>query len=224
MRIGLMIGPEKGRYRDKVARLVADAEAAETAGFASIWVPQLPGDFDALTAIALMGRATTRVEIGTAVMPIQTRHPVAMAQQALSNQAVCEGRFTLGVGCSHHWIVEDMLGLPYDRPARQMRHYLEVLNTAFAGPGPVDVENEIYRVHNPLDVTDIVPTPILLAALAPVMLRLAGEQTSGTILWMADERAIARARGPAHHEGRGRGRADRRRGSSPGSRSLCAPR
>ena len=186
-----MIGPEKGRYRDKVARLVADAEAAEKAGFTSIWVPQLPGDFDALTAIALMGRATTRVEIGTAVMPIQTRHPVAMAQQALSNQAVCEGRFTLGVGCSHHWIVEDMLGLPYDRPARQMRHYLEVLNTAFAGPGPVDVENEGYRVHNPLDVTDIVPTPILLAALAPVMLRLAGEQTSGTILWMADERAIA---------------------------------
>ena len=174
-----MIGPEKGRYRDKVARLVADAEAAENAGFSSIWVPQLPGDFDALTAIALMGRATTRVEIGTAVMPIQTRHPVAMAQQALSNQAVCEGRFTLGLGCSHHWIVEDMLGLAYDRPARQMRHYLEVLNTAFAGPGPVDVENEIYRVHNPLDVTDIAPTPILLAALAPVMLRLAGEQTSG---------------------------------------------
>ena len=80
MRIGLMIGPEKGRYRDKVPRLVADAEAAEKAGFTSIWVPQLPGDFDALTAIALMGRATTRVELGTAVMPIQTRHPVAMAQ------------------------------------------------------------------------------------------------------------------------------------------------
>ena len=191
MRIGLMIGPEKGRYRVKVARLVADAEAAEQAGFTSIWVPQLPGDFDALTAIALMGRATERVELGTAVVPIQTRHPVAMAQQALSNQAVCEGRFTLGLGASHHWIVEDMLGLPYERPAHQMRNYLEVLNAAFAGPGPVDVENDGYRVHNPLDVTDIVPTPILLAALAPVMLRIAGERASGTILWMADERAIA---------------------------------
>ena len=191
MRIGLMIGPERGRYRVKVARLVADAEAAEQAGFTSIWVPQLPGDFDALTAIALMGRATERVELGTAVVPIQTRHPVAMAQQALSNQAVCEGRFTLGLGASHHWIVEDMLGLPYERPAHQMRNYLEVLNAAFAGPGPVDVENDGYRVHNPLDVTDIVPTPILLAALAPVMLRIAGERASGTILWMADERAIA---------------------------------
>jgi len=186
-----MIGPERGRYRDKVARLVADAEAAERAGFTSIWVPQVPGDFDALTAIALMGGATTRIELGTAVVPIQTRHPVAMAQQVLSSQAVCGGRFTLGLGASHHWIVADMLGLPYDRPARQMRHYLEVLNTALAGPGKVDVENEGYRVHSPIDVTDITPTPVLLAALAPVMLHLAGEQASGTILWMADERAIA---------------------------------
>jgi F420-dependent oxidoreductase-like protein len=185
-----MIGPEKGRYREKVARLLADAQAAEAAGFTTIWVPQLPGDFDALTAVALMGQATDRIELGTAVMPIQTRHPVAMAQQALSNQAVCEGRFTLGLGPSHHWIVEDMLGLSYDKPARQVRDYLEVLNAAFAGPAPVDVENDSYRVHNPLDVTDIVPTPVLLAALAPVMLRLAGEHASGTILWMADERAI----------------------------------
>jgi F420-dependent oxidoreductase-like protein len=190
VRIGLMIGPEKGRYRDKVAQLVAAAEAAERAGFASIWVPQIPNDFDALTAVAVMGRATTRIEIGTAVLPIQSRHPVAMAQQALSTQAVCGGRLTLGLGASHHWIVADMFGLPYERPAHQMRNYLEVLNAAFAGPGPVDVENDGYRVHNPLDITDI-PTPILLAALAPVMLRLAGEQTSGTILWMADERAIA---------------------------------
>jgi F420-dependent oxidoreductase-like protein len=190
MRIGLMIGPEKGRYREKVARLVADAEAAERSGFASIWVPQLPNDFDALTAVALMGRATERVELGTAVVPIQTRHPIAMAQQALSNQAVCEGRFTLGLGPSHHWIVEDMLGLPYERPARLVRDYLEVLAVALAGPGEVDVENDAFRVHNPLDVTDAAPTPVLLAALAPVMLRLAGEVAQGTILWMADERAI----------------------------------
>jgi len=168
-----MIGPERGRYHDKVARLGADAAAAERAGFTSIWVPQIPDDFDALTAAALMGQATTRIEIGTAVMPIQTRHPVAMAQQALSTQEVCQGRFTLGLGPSHHWIVTDMLGLPYDRPARLVRNYLEVMNVALAGPGPVDVENDDYRVHNPLDVTDLVPTPILLAALAPVMLRIA---------------------------------------------------
>jgi F420-dependent oxidoreductase-like protein len=190
VRIGLMIGPERGRYREKVDKLVADAAAAEAAGFASVWVPQIPDEFDALTAVALMGRATSRVELGTAVVPIQTRHPVAMAQQALATQAACEGRLTLGLGPSHHWIVEDMLGLPYERPARLMRDYLEVLTVALGGPGPVDVENDSFRIHNPLDVTDLAPTPVLLAALAPVMLRLAGEHASGTILWMADERAI----------------------------------
>jgi len=191
MRIGLMIGPEKGQYRHKVARLIADAQAAEQAGFASLWVPHIPGDFDAFTMITLLGRATERIELGTAVIPIQTRHPIAMAQEVLSNQAVCEGRFTIGLGVSHHWVIEGMLGLPYERPAHQLRNYLEVLNAAFAGPGPVDVENDGYRVHSPLDVTDYAPTPILLAALGPVMLRIAGELASGTILWMADERAIA---------------------------------
>jgi F420-dependent oxidoreductase-like protein len=190
VRIGLMIGPEKGRYHQKVPRLIEAARAAEAEGYASVWVPQVPNDFDGLTAVALMGQATSRVELGTAVMPIQTRHPVAMAQQALSTQAVCGGRFTLGLGPSHHWIVEDMLGLSYDKPARQVRDYLEVMNVALAGPGPVDVENDGFRIHNPLDITDIAPTPILVAALAPVMLRIAGEQASGTILWMADERAI----------------------------------
>ena len=84
-----------------------------------------------------------------------------------------------------------MLGLPYERPARQMRNYLEVLNAALRGPGSVNVENDGYRVHSPIDVTDRGPNPVLLAALGPVMLRLAGEHASGTILWMADERAVA---------------------------------
>jgi F420-dependent oxidoreductase-like protein len=191
MRIGLMIGPERGRYRRKVAQLAADAAAAERDGFTSIWVPQIPGDFDAFTAITLMGQATERIELGTAVLPIQTRHPIAMAQEVLSVQAVCEGRFTLGIGVSHAWVIEGQLGLSYERPARQMRSYLEVLNPALRGPGQVDVENEGYRVHSPMDVTDHGPNPVLLAALAPVMLRVAGEHASGTILWLADERAVA---------------------------------
>src|SRR4029453_1507628 len=86
VRIGLMIGAERGQYRRKVAQLVADAEAAEAAGFTSIWGPQVPGDFDALTAITLMGQATGRIELGTAVLPIQTRHPTPLGQEVLSNQ------------------------------------------------------------------------------------------------------------------------------------------
>ena len=126
MRIGLQIGPEYRRYDDKVARLVADAQGAEAAGFESVWVPQIPGEFDALTAVTLMGQATERVELGTAVLPIQTRHPIAMAQEVLSVQAVCEGRFVPGIGPSHHWIIDDMLGLPYEKPASLVRDYLEV--------------------------------------------------------------------------------------------------
>jgi len=190
VRIGLMVGPERRRYREKVGKLIADAEAAEKAGFTSIWVPQVPDNFDAMTAITLMGHATSHVELGTAVALLQTRHPIAMAQQAMSTQAVCEGRFTLGLGPSHHWIIEDMLGLAYERPATLVRDYLEVLDVAFAGPGSIDVENDSFRIHNPLDITDLTPTPVLLAALGPVMLRIAGERASGTILWMADERAI----------------------------------
>jgi F420-dependent oxidoreductase-like protein len=87
-------------------------------------------------------------------------------------------------------VITDMMGLPYEKPARLVRSYLEVLNTGLAGPGPVDVDNEHFRIHNPLAVTDISPTPVLLAALAPLMLKIAGEMTDGTVLWMADARNI----------------------------------
>jgi F420-dependent oxidoreductase-like protein len=190
VRIGLMIGPERGRYQTKVDRLCADARAAEDAGFASVWIPQIPDEFDALTAAAIVGIETTRIEIGTAVVPVQPRHPIALAQQALSVQAVCGGRLRLGLGVSHHWIIEEMLGLPYERPVQTMRAYLDVLDQALYGPGLVEVDNDLFHIRNPLDVTDLTPTPVLLAALAPRMLALCGERADGTILWMADERAI----------------------------------
>jgi F420-dependent oxidoreductase-like protein len=191
VRIGLMVGSDKERPRaDRLTGLLADGRAAEDAGFTSFWIPQVPGYLDAMTAIALLGRLTGRIEIGTAVVPIQTRHPVAMAQQALTTQLACDGRFALGLGPSHDWIVDGQLGLSYERPVRLVRNYLQVLGAAFSGPGPVDVENDSYRVHSPFDVADPMPMPVLLAALGPTMLRIAGEQASGTILWMADERAI----------------------------------
>jgi F420-dependent oxidoreductase-like protein len=191
MRIGVMVGPERGRYQTKIDRLRADAGWAEEAGLASVWIPQIPDEFDALTAAALVGDVTSRIEVGTAVVPVQPRHPIALAQQALSVQAVCGGRLALGLGVSHHWVIEDMLGLPYEHPVATLRAHLDVLDRALAGPGAVDVENDLFRVHNPLDITDVAPTPVLLAALGPGMLRLAGERADGTILWLADERAIA---------------------------------
>lgn len=190
MRLGLMAGPERGDPARKVPRMLDGARRAEDAGFATVWVPQIPGDFDALIAASLMGQVTSRIEIGTAVVPLQPQHPIALARQALSANAAAQGRLALGLGPSHHWIIEDMLGLPYERPAQVTRDYLDVLEVALRGPGPVDVDNDRFRVHNPLDVTDLTPS-VLLAALGPVMLRIAGERTDGTILWMADEKAVA---------------------------------
>src|SRR5215212_1527921 len=149
MRLGMMVGPERGRYGTKVERLRADARWAEEAGFASVWVPQIPDEFDALTAATVIGIETSRIEIGTAVVPVQPRHPIVLAQQALATQAVCEGRLALGLGVSHHWIIDEMLGLHYEKPASYLRDYLDVLEPALAGPGTVDVDNDRFRVHNP---------------------------------------------------------------------------
>ena len=192
MRLGLMVGSDKVRTRaERLSGLIDDGVSAERAGFDSFWFPQVPGYLDAMTALALLGQATERIELGTAVVPIQTRHPVILAQQALTTTAASGGRFTLGLGLSHDWIINGQLGLPYERPVHLLRDYLDVVADTFAGPGQVDVENEHFTVHSPVDVADGTGPSILLAALGPTMLRIAGERADGTILWMADERAIA---------------------------------
>jgi alkanesulfonate monooxygenase SsuD/methylene tetrahydromethanopterin reductase-like flavin-dependent oxidoreductase (luciferase family) len=181
VRLGVMIGAERGDSARKVTKLLADIEWAEAAGMDTAWIPQVPNDFDALLAVALMGTRATRIELGTAVVPLQAQHPIALARQALSTHAATGGRLALGVGPSHHWIIQDMLGLPYERPAAYTRDYLEVLHAAFSGPGSVDVENEHFTVHNPNDLAPVAPLPVLVAALGPVTptARCCGWLTSG---------------------------------------------
>jgi 5,10-methylenetetrahydromethanopterin reductase len=198
MRIGVMVGPARGDTARKVARLRDDIAWAEDAGIATAWVPQIPDNMDALQCVTLLGTHTSRIELGTAIVTLPAQHPVALARQALSAHAITGGRLALGVGPSHHWIVTDMLGLPYAKPAAYTRDYLQVLNAAWrataeapaAGLGQIDVENETFTVHNPFDVGPVAPLPVLLSALGPVMLRIAGEHADGTVLWMADERAV----------------------------------
>ena len=118
MRLGVMIGAERGDMARKVSKLVADIEWAEAAGLDTAWMPQVPDDFDALTMVALMAAHTSRIELGTAVVPLQAQHPIALARQALSVHAMASGRLALGVGPSHHWIVRDMLGHPLREAGR----------------------------------------------------------------------------------------------------------
>jgi F420-dependent oxidoreductase-like protein len=171
--------------------LVEQIVQAEAAGLASFWLVQLPlAGNDVLTAIALAGQKTSRIELGTAVISAYSRHPLTLAQQAMTTQVATGGRFSLGVGLSHKPVVEHVMGLSYDKPARFMREYLSVLCPLLAQK-TADFSGEVFNVKASLRVTDGPPTPLLIAALAPLMLRLAGEMTDGTVTWMAGLNTIA---------------------------------
>jgi 5,10-methylenetetrahydromethanopterin reductase len=193
MRVGVFIGDASG-LRTDVATLLANAREAERLGFATGWLPHIPWSLDALTAVALAGQVTSRIELGTAVVPTYPRHPISMAQQALSAQAASSGRAVLGVGPSHPVVIEGMHGLEYTAPARHTGEYVDVLKLAFHCTGHVSHQGEFFQVQAMLEVpgaTEFPMLPVLVAALAPVMLRMAGAKADGTITYWANERAIA---------------------------------
>lgn len=162
---------------------VGQIQQAEVAGFHTVTIANI-FDFDALMVCALAGRDTSTIELMTAVMPTFPRHPHALAQQALTAQAATGGRLALGIGISHQLVIENMLGLSYAKPVRHLREYLEVL-TALLHEHSCEVEGEMYRVHAQLGMADVPPPPILIGALRPQMVKLAGRMTDGTITWMA---------------------------------------
>jgi F420-dependent oxidoreductase-like protein len=151
-------------------------------------MPHVMG-LDAITAAAVIGRETDRIELGTAVVPTYPRHPTALAQQALTAGVACRGRFTLGIGLSHQVLIEGILGLSYARRARHMREYMEILVPLLRGE-PASFEGEEYRVDLTLDVPDAQSVPVLVAALGDHMLKIAGRSAAGTILWMTGPRTI----------------------------------
>lgn len=187
MRIGIGIG-EISNERPTIDDLVGQAQRAEKDGFAGAWFANIFG-VDAITMAALCGRATTRIELGTAVVPTYPRHPVAMAQQALTAQAACGGRFALGIGLSHQVVIEMMFGLSYARSYSHMRDYLAVL-APLIRQGSVSHSGSEYRVNANLTVPGATPCPILVAALAPKMLALAGTVGDGTITWMTGPKTL----------------------------------
>jgi 5,10-methylenetetrahydromethanopterin reductase len=158
------------------------AQQAENAGFAAAWLPQVFA-LDALTVLALAGRETSRIALGTAVVPTYPRHPVVLAQQALSAQAACGGRLLLGIGLSHKVVIEGMLGLDYSRPIGHMREYLTVLNSLLGGEAAA-LQGDLYRVNARLAVPEAARPPLLVAALGPAMLKLSGSLADGTVTWM----------------------------------------
>jgi 5,10-methylenetetrahydromethanopterin reductase len=179
MRIGVFGGDTAGRTIDDI---VADAKAAEAQGYATYALPQIFG-LDAMSVLAVLGREVPRIGLATGVVPTYSRHPVTMAQQALTVQAASGGRFTLGIGLSHQMVIEGMFGLSFDKPLRHMREYLSVLMPLIRGEG-ASFDGETLKAHGALSIAGAAPFPVLLAALGPKMLELAGTVADGTVTWM----------------------------------------
>ncbi len=164
-------------------------------GFRRVWMAQMPFDGDLLTVLAVAMREVDGIEVGSAVLPIQNQHPMLMAQRALTLNVVAGGRFVLGLGMTHQAVTEGMWGIPYDKPVRRMREYLDALEPLLAGEA-VNSVGETATARGALQIPGA-PTPdVYLAALGPQMLKLAGRRTSGTLTWMCGPRTLGDHIGP----------------------------
>ncbi|WP_433613583.1 TIGR03564 family F420-dependent LLM class oxidoreductase [Prescottella agglutinans] len=185
MEIGRMVWP--AARLDEVVERVAEVEAD---GFTAAWVPQIFG-WDALTVLALAGERTTSIRLGTAVLPTHPTHPLLLAASALTTQAAVGGRLQLGIGVSHRFIVEDVWGLSFERPVQWARDYLAALVPTLRGERTqIDGARLRAELPRPLDTFDTPAPPVLMAALGPAMLRLAGEHADGTITLMTGVRTV----------------------------------
>jgi len=180
MRIGMSLTDQTSPgaltdLRDQLRQAAGD-------GFASAWISNIFG-LDALTALAVAGSQVPGIELGTAVVPTYPRHPAALAQQALTVALAVGGRLALGIGLSHRIVIEDMYGHSFERPARHMSEYLSILLPLLNGEA-ADFAGDTMRAKIGLSVPRAGRVPVLLAAMAPAMLRLAGQRADGTVLWM----------------------------------------
>jgi 5,10-methylenetetrahydromethanopterin reductase len=180
MRVGVSLREPSGP--DPMSGLREQVRQAADDGFASAWLSNIFG-LDALITLAVVGNQVGGIELGTAVVPTYPRHPAVLAQQALTAAAACGGRLVLGIGLSHKIVIEDMYGYDFGRPVRHMREYLAVL-LPLLERRPASFTGATVRANIRLTTPGEGRVPVLLAALGAQMLRLAGQQADGTILWM----------------------------------------
>lgn len=186
MRIGLAVGDVRGPA--SLADVIQQTREAAS-GFSTAWISQALG-VDALTALAIAGREVGDIELGTAVIPIPQRHPLTLAGQALTVQAATGNRLTLGIGTGIAAMTAGMYGLPTNRPVQRMREYLHVLRPLLLGEA-VDFEGETLKASGAVQLPPASAPQVLLAALGPAMLRVAGELADGVVTWMTGPRTLA---------------------------------
>jgi 5,10-methylenetetrahydromethanopterin reductase len=189
MRISMGVGGEVIGTPMSPPDMVADIVRAEADGFGSAWTVHFSRGVDALAVLAAAGARTSRIGLGVGIVPTYPRHPLALAQQAASTQALCGGRLTLGVGVSHRPVIEDLHGLAYQRPAAHLRDYLSVL-VPLLRDGSVRHRGEFYRVDGGFVVPGTSPVPVLVGALSPLMVQVAGELADGVVTWLAGPRSL----------------------------------
>ncbi len=170
---------------------IARAAHLRELGFTKLWASQIFGP-DTLTALAIVGRELPTLDLGTGVIPIHPRHPSMLGAQARTVEDAIGGHLSLGIGLSHQVVVEGLWGIPFDKPATYMREYVEALAPLLRGE-PVNVHGDRISMVAPGAVgpKDVRAPSLLIAALGPVMLKLAGEHTDGTVLWMTGPKTIA---------------------------------
>jgi len=183
MRIGLTGG---GSSADRIVQQAIDAEAD---GFTSLWFASAVFG-DPLVPMALAGKATKTIELGTSVLQTYTCHPVLQANRAAAAAAAMERPgFTLGIGPSHDLVIEGVYGLSYEGVGAHTEEYVNVLAPLLRGEG-VNHSGTHFHVNVPAVSPLPQPVDLMISALAPRLLRVAGESTAGTILWMANARSI----------------------------------
>ncbi len=187
MRIGIFAGDALAS--GSIDATVDAARAAADEGFASFWLPNIFAG-DALVTLGVVAREVPQIELGTAVVPTFPRHPAALAQQAHTVNAISGGRLTLGIGLSHQIVIENMFGYSFAKPLQHMREYLAAL-MPLARDSTVSVDGKILSAHVTLGIAGAQPFPVLVAALGPKMLELAGTVADGTITWMTGPKTLA---------------------------------
>jgi F420-dependent oxidoreductase-like protein len=206
---GVMADEREGRvgvalHEADVAGQVAGIELAERLGVPRVWLTTGGVGPDAVTLFAAAAARTERIGLGTAIVPVYPRHPLALVQQTLAVAALAPGRFRLGVGPSHRPSVEGMYGLPFERPLEYLAEYVTILKAALQR-GPFDFEGHHFRVKGTVEAPPGVP--VLVSALQPASYRLAGELADGALAWVSPlpylrDRALPALRAGAAGAGR----------------------
>ena len=189
-----------GSLSDTGGRSPVDAAVQNLAGLRDegvrrVWMTQMPYEPDLLTVLAVALREVDRIEVGTGVIPIQNQHPMLLAQRALTLSLISNGRFILGLGMTHQAVTEGMWGIPWDKPVRRLREYLDGLQPLLTGQA-ADAVGETVTTRGALQIPDAPVPDVYIAALGPQLLRLAGRRTAGTVTWMTGPKTLGEHIGP----------------------------